>query len=588
MNAEKEKASTATMRVKDVPSDVRGGIRALRHEFRTILGQILGYSELLEDQLVDLRALAPLEDVRRVKSAARKMLGLVDSAIDIEPGRAFEATPSSGAAAAESGARSRGSLLVVDDQEMNRDMLARRLEKRGFEVAVASSGPAALDLIGARAFDLVLLDIMMPGMSGLEVLTTLRKTHPAALLPVIMTTAKDASEDIVNAFELGANDYVTKPLDFQVVLARMETHLRLKRTVAEMNKMAVRLEMRNAFIRKAFGRYLTDDIVDDLLARPEGLSLGGEKRTVTILMSDLRGFSTLADELPPESVIILLNIFLGRMTDVLTGHAGTIDEFIGDSILAVFGAPLKRPDDADRALACAVDMQLAMEDVNRELRERGLPEVSMGIGIHTGEAIVGNVGSEKRAKYSVVGPTVVLASRIESYTMGGQILISAQTRDGLTRPVRTFASLRVHPKGSARPVLLYDVAGIEDGPFLPDAAGSVTPRALGEPIPFRYVLVEDKLCREEVRAGRLVQLGKNAALVRLENPVEELTDLKITLLGENGADRPGHVYARVIHQDPDRELVKVRFKSVDPGIRSFLDHLTDPPAKAGETGPSGR
>ena len=568
-------------------SDVRMGIRALRHEFRTILGQVLGYSELLEDQLVDLGLPAPLDDARRIKTAARKMLDLVDKAIDMEPDGGRPAVIPSEASAAAPGTALRGSILVVDDQEMNRDMLARRLEKRGYQVTVASSGSAALDLIAGNAFDLVLLDVMMPGVSGLEVLSILRKTHPAANLPVIMTTARDASEDIVKAFELGASDYVTKPLDFQVVLARMETQLRLKRTVAEMNTMAARLEMRNAFIRKAFGRYLSDDIVDDLLVRPEGMSLGGEKRTVTVLMSDIRGFSTLADQLPPESVIVVLNLFLGRMTDVIAGHAGTIDEFIGDSILAIFGAPLKRPDDADRALACAVDMQLAIEDVNRDLRERGLPEVSMGIGIHTGEAVVGNVGSEKRAKYSVIGPPVVLASRIESYTMGGQILISAETRDVLQTPIKISATQRVHPKGSSRPVLLYDVAGLEGGPLLPEAAGWSSLQALRDPIPFRYVLVEEKRCRDEVRSGRLVELGKNAARVKLESPVEELTDLKITLLGEGGGERPGHLYARVLLQDTDQGLTSLRFKSIDPEIRPYLADLIGLPEETGGPGSSG-
>src|SRR5688572_20337674 len=185
-----------------------------------------------------------------------------------------------------------GSLLVVDDNEMNRDMLARRLQRHGYTVAVAEDGERALEMIASQPFDLVLLDIMMPGTSGLEVLQRLREHYSVADLPVIMATAKDQSEDMVTALKLGANDYVTKPLDFPVVLARTQTQLSLRRAVADIQRLATQLELRNRFIRETFGRYLTDDVVTSLLDSPEGLQLGGEKRQVTILMSDLRGFTS--------------------------------------------------------------------------------------------------------------------------------------------------------------------------------------------------------------------------------------------------------------------------------------------------------
>lgn len=555
-----------------VTKDLHGGIRALRHEFRTILGQILGYSELLQDQLSEQNAVGPLEDVNKIKTAAQSMLALVNAAIDIESQQ--KPSPPEGTDAEGNIRAGRGSLLVVDDNEMNRDMLARRLERKDFLVSVASSGSEALELIKTKAFDLVLLDLMMPGVSGLDVLKTVRRTHRPTELPIIMTTAKDAPEDVVQAFDLGANDYLTKPLDFSVVLARCETQLKLKRMMAETEKLAGQLEMRNAFIRKAFGRYLTDDVVSDLLARPEGLSLGGEKRTVTILLSDIRGFSSLVERLSPENVIALLNVYLGRMTEIIARHSGTIDEFIGDSILAVFGAPLKRDDDADRALSCAVEMQTAMDEINAELRAKGLPDVSMGIGIHTGEAIVGNVGSAKRAKYAVVGPTVVLASRIESYSFGGQILISAETKDALKQRAFIQNTFRVHPKGTARPVVLHDIAGIEGRPPLLGAAGQAALRALPRPLAFRYVLIEEKHCLEEAREGSLIEIGKNSALVSIDPPLEEMTDIKMTLLDEAQVPRAGHIYAKVLHRDLDRKLLRVRFKSLDAELHPYLESLT--------------
>src|SRR5919109_3072735 len=324
-----------------------------------------------------------------------------------------------------------GSLLVVDDNPLNRDMLARRLTRRGYTVTVAADGYQALAMIEAQRFDLVLLDIMMPGISGLDVLKTVRQRYSVADLPVIMATAKDQSEDIVAALKLGANDYVTKPLDFPVVLARTETQLALKRAMEEIQRLAAQLELRNRFIRDIFGRYLTDDVVASLLDSPEGLQLGGEKRQVTLLMSDLRGFTSLSGRLAPEQVVAILNRYLGTMVDVIMEYQGTIDEFIGDAIFVIFGAPQRMDDHAPRAVACAVAMQLAMATVNAQNRAESLPEVEMGVGVNTGEVVVGNIGSHKRARYGLVGSHVNLTARIESYTVGGQILISEATRQAV-------------------------------------------------------------------------------------------------------------------------------------------------------------
>src|SRR5919197_1400312 len=266
-----------------------------------------------------------------------------------------------------------GSLLVVDDNPLNRDMLARRLTRRGYTVTVAADGYQALAMIEAQQFDLVLLDIMKPGISGLDVLKTVRQRYAVADLPVIMVTAKDQSEDIVAALQLGANDYVTKPLDFPVVLARTQTQLALKRARQDIQRLAAQLELRNRFIRQTFGRYLSDDVVTRLLDTAEGLQLGGEKRRVTILISDLRGFTSLSARLAPEQVMAMLNRYLGTMVEIIMQYQGTIDEIIGDAMLVIFGAPIGRQDDAPRAVACAVAMQLAMAAVNAENRRAGRP-----------------------------------------------------------------------------------------------------------------------------------------------------------------------------------------------------------------------
>lgn len=221
-----------------------------------------------------------------------------------------------------------------------------------------------------------------------------------------------------------------------------------------------RVKQRTEFIRNIFGRYVSDDVVETLLASPAGLKVGGDTRKVTILVSDLRGFSSLSAELPPEKVVALLSMYLEAMTDVIMAYEGTIDEFLGDGILVIFGAPVWRADDAARAIACAVAMQLTMAEVNAQNRRNGLPEIAMGIGINTGDVVVGNIGSYKRAKYGIVGSEVNLAYRIESYTSGGQILISAATLQDAAPAVKVNRRMEVDPKGFTEPITIYEVGGI--------------------------------------------------------------------------------------------------------------------------------
>lgn len=352
-------------------------------------------------------------------------------------------------------------ILVVDDNEMNRDLLSRRLDKKGFRVSAVENGQAALDWLEANPCDLVLLDIMMPGLSGIEVLTRLRETRNVSELPVIMATAKGEQTDIVDALKRGANDYVTKPLEFPVVLARVQTQLALKSANDRIRGLVDEVERRNEFIRGVFGRYLTDEVAETLLDSPEALNLGGERREISIMLADLRGFSSFAAHHDPQEVMQIVNNFLSKMTEVIIAHGGTIDEFIGDAILVLFGAPRPLEDHATRAVACAVAMQQAMSEVNRLNTQAGLPDVAIGIGVNTGEVVVGNIGSERRAKYGVVGHNVNMASRIEAFTGGGQILISEQTHRLCGDLLDIRDEFEVRPKGFDHEITLYDVAGID-------------------------------------------------------------------------------------------------------------------------------
>ncbi|MHC5824709.1 MAG: adenylate/guanylate cyclase domain-containing protein, partial [Nostoc sp.] len=201
---------------------------------------------------------------------------------------------------------------------------------------------------------------------------------------------------------------------------------RIRERTTDLAETNTELEKRNQLIRQVFGRYLSDTVVANLLESPERLKLGGERRKITILTSDLRGFTALSERFAPEEVIHILNLYLEYMADLINHYQGTIDEFMGDGILVLFGAPIGKEDDALRAVTCACAMQLAMVGVNEKMKTLGWPLLEMGIGINTGEVIVGNIGSEKRTKYGIVGSQVNLTYRIESYTSGGQILISEQ------------------------------------------------------------------------------------------------------------------------------------------------------------------
>ncbi len=220
------------------------------------------------------------------------------------------------------------------------------------------------------------------------------------------------------------------------------------------------LYLRNEFILKVFGQHVTNEVAEAALSSDGPLTLGGERRKVTVLMADLRSFTPMAEVLPPEEVVDALNVFLGTIADIVMKHGGTVDNFIGDAMMAVFGVPVAKPDDAAWAIACAIEMQNSMPSVNAEIEGRGLPDLSMGIGLSTGEAVAGNIGSEARVKYSVIGSIVNLAARIEGIASGGQIFAAATTFDEVRDIVHTTGHLNVKLKGLSQPVPLYEVTGI--------------------------------------------------------------------------------------------------------------------------------
>jgi class 3 adenylate cyclase/CheY-like chemotaxis protein len=583
---------------------------ALRHDLRTPVNQIIGYSEMLDEDAQEAGQDKMSVDLKRIGQAARSLLGLIDRipdelgppakpappAIPSPPRLAappaaapppaakrpsaaavpqFDDTPSPATmvirAAATKHAEGTDKLLVVDDNELNRDMLSRRLKSRGYAVLTADDGPQCLEMVKAQRFDLILLDIMMPGMSGIDVLKVIRNRYSVAELPIIMATAKDQGTDVVEALTLGANDYVTKPLDFPVVLARVDNQLSLKRAMEEIKRLANELEKRNRFIKHTFGRYLSEEVVDRLLDTEEGLALGGEKREVTLLMSDLRGFTSMADRFTPEQVVRMLNNYLGTMADLIVAHQGTIDEFIGDAILAIFGAPERRPDDAARACACAIAMQVAMKEVNAFNVREGLAEVEMGIAVNTGQVIVGNIGSQTRAKYGVVGSHVNLAGRIEGFTVGGQVLVSASTLDKAGAALEVGQKVTFQAKGFKEPVDVYDLVGVKGSwnVRLPERDDRL--QLLQPALPVTVAVLEGKQMSDITFEGTLQRASVSAATLRSDRALRAFTNLRLRLQGPDGQPRPGDLYAKVASGEKEEDGgVLVRFTSADPQVMDAL------------------
>src|SRR5262245_54971812 len=274
------------------------------------------------------------------------------------------------------------------------------------------------------------------------------------------------------------------------------------------------------FIRSAFGRYVSPEVAQAILESPEGLRFGGTKRVVTVLMSDLRGYTRFAEQGDPEQVMEILNGYLARMADVEIAHGGTINEFIGDAIFAVYGAPVAHSDHAERAAATALAMQATLVEVNEEHARRGLPAFEMGIGLHTGEAVVGNIGSEQRAKYAVVGSAVNIASRVESATVGGQVLLTSATLAALGDLARTGAPFALQVKGLAESLTVHPLEGL-GGRFarvLP-AAAAETERQVAITLGLACWVIDGKMVRPDRVAGHVVRLGRREIHAELETPL---------------------------------------------------------------------
>jgi class 3 adenylate cyclase len=336
-------------------------------------------------------------------------------------------------------------LLVVDDNKVNRMVLSRSLEQQGHVVETAQNGQEAMDKLRAGSFDLVLLDIEMPLMNGFQVLEACLKDVDLRQIPIIMTSAMEELDAVVKCVELGAEDYLTKPVNAVLLRARVNASLEKKRLRDEQ--------------RKLFRTFATKEVAEELLR--SGFLLGGKQIDASVMFTDIRSFTTIAESQEPSVTFDLLNDYFALVFDAIINNKGTVNQMVGDGLMAVFGAPMYYEDHCEHAVRAALAMMDLLKVFNLQQAARNRVQIKIGIGIASGKMIAGYTGTQIRAIYTCIGDTVNLASRIEDHTKvtGRPILIDQNTRDKLP------ASITVEPlgpmlfKGKVQPIEIFAVTG---------------------------------------------------------------------------------------------------------------------------------
>lgn len=338
-----------------------------------------------------------------------------------------------------------GHLLVVDDNKVNRILLSRGLEQQGHKIDTAENGKQALEKLRADSFDLVLLDIEMPEMNGYQVLETCLQDPELRDIPVIMTSSLDEIASVVKCVELGAEDYLNKPVNPILLRARVNASLEKKRLRDEQ--------------RKLFRTFATKEVADELLR--SGFSLGGKYVNASVMFADIRSFTSIGEKQEPADTIDLLNNYFALMFDAIVNNNGTVNQLEGDGFMAIFGAPIHYDGHCEHAVRAALEMIELLEVFNLEQTAQNKVQIKIGIGIASGKVIAGYTGTQHRATYTCVGDVVNIAARIEKYTKETQrpILIDQYTKEGLPKSIEVDALGPVLFQGKQRPIQIFAVNG---------------------------------------------------------------------------------------------------------------------------------
>ena len=357
-------------------------------------------------------------------------------------------------------------ILVVDDTPVNLKLLGDLLSAKGYAVSTAASGAEALEKIDQAPPDLVLLDVMMPGMSGYEVCKKLRENPATAILPVVMVTALDPSQERVKGIDAGADDFLTKPINQPELLARVRSLLRVKSLWDQLGDLNRTLESRVADqvgmlerlgrLKRFFSPHLAEAIVSGGAEDP----LKSHRREITVVFIDLRGFTAFAETAEPEEVMGVLREYHAAMGELILAHEGTLERFTGDGMMIFFNDPEPVPNPQERAALMALAMRGRVDELMRGWRKRGY-ELDFGVGIAQGYATIGAIGFEGRWDYGAIGTVTNLAARLCGEAKPGQILVSRKLFGMVEDLVEAESVGEVPLKGFTRPVTVFNVTGLK-------------------------------------------------------------------------------------------------------------------------------
>lgn len=562
-----------------------------KHDLRNSVGAIAGYSEIIQEDMEDEEAdhSDDLVYLNHLLEESNKLLDMLDTlfqsddifgedaedSLNVDIHSIFDSFERSDR---EDSEVITGDILIVDDNESSLNILAHKLRKQGHTIRTGGSGREALERIKEERPDILLLDLFMYDMNGFEVLKEMHKDEELRSIPVIVITGLKDKNAAVRCIEAGAFDILTKPVNPALLEARVSACLEKKAWRDKEQAYQRELEKNHTFIRKVFGQYMSDEVVKEILDTGDGMELGGAKRVVTIMMTDIRGFSVLSQELDAVDCVTVLNNYFGAMTPLIQKYDGVINEFLGDAILAIFGAPVVSDDHAQQALACAIEMQQGMKDVVRKNKSEGLPSIEMGIALNTGEVVVGNIGSEKRQKYGVVGHHVNLTGRIESFTVGKQVMVSQYTLANIEADVEIAQTLEVEAKGIKEPVKIFEVTGIGAPYNLSIESENEDMHKLEEELFVSFNTLSGKAVADEIIKGHIIETSGNSARLATDGELDVLTNLRMTvpdfLDGEND-----QVFSKVTHKlasDGDRNHYQINLTSASMAIREFIQSQAQP------------
>jgi class 3 adenylate cyclase len=481
--------------------------------------------------------------------------------------------------------------MCVDDEEMILLSLKDQLREHfsaEFKIEILESGEEALELVrdllaSATEIPVIICDQIMPGMKGNELLRELHSISPKTF-NILLTGQADAGAvgDAVNSANLYR--YIPKPWEETDLVLTIKEAVRgfyqdkkleeQNRALKEMNenletlvvertsevveqkeeiqrqmlsieRQREELQVRNEFIRNVFGRYVSDEVMDAVLKNPEGLQIGGAKREISVLMSDLRGFTVLSEHLSAEEVVRILNRYLERMVEVIAEFSGIVIEFLGDGIMVIFGAPKRLANHAEHAIACALSMQNAITELNHLHDREGSPQLEMGIGISSGEVVVGNIGSERRTKYGVIGNAVNLAARIEGLSTGQQVLISSDTLDRCRVPIDVVRDFQVSVKGFDHPLRICEVSAIHESFEISFAPTLIEMQNVSKDVMLEISVLDGKSVSDTVMQCRLIAVSRQQAQLADCAKLQLRSDVRLIAMHVDGQRVVMEVYGKV-------------------------------------------